>query len=76
MRCSLCGGLGEFFYSPMGKYVICHSCNGTGSVSQRTVTCPVCKGRGNTGKIPSGFGNTRPERCRYCYGKGTYIETD
>lgn len=76
MRCSLCGGSGDFFYPPMGTYVRCHSCNGTGTVSQRKTTCPMCDGRGDTGEIPSGFGNTRPARCRYCYGTGSIIETD
>jgi len=76
MKCPLCHGTGNFFYSPMGKYVTCHCCNGTGEVSKLEKECPICKGRGNMGKIPSGYGNTQLEQCRYCNGTGTIIETD
>jgi len=75
-KCPLCNGAGIYYYSLLGKYVTCNRCNGKGTVPEVRRPCPICNGRGDTGKLPSGGWNTRFERCRYCNGTGIIIETD
>lgn len=55
----------------IARYEHCSSCGGTGSASQKVVTCPDCKGMGQV-RFQQGFFSIS-KTCSKCGGAGTHV---